>query len=155
MVWVRTIDMRIFYAFLIVVVSAILFMLPLTEAAYDFRTDLRTDTFSTATAVGVTTANETLFGDLYDCDMGSIDIDSDDATDTPLPGSINCTNRVLNITGLTANATRILGITYAYDALAASDAINRLVDIVPWIWLLVIIAFAPAALFAIFTGRTQ
>lgn len=134
-------------------VSAILFMLPVTEAVYDFRTDLRTDTFSTTTGIGATSVNETLLDDLYDCDMGSIDIDSDDATDTPFPSSINCTNRVLTITGLTANATRILDITYDIDALKGSTAINAIMDRVPWIWLLVIIAFAPAALFAIVTGR--
>lgn len=146
--------MKIFYAFLIIVVSAILFMLPLTDAVYDFRTALRTDTFSTTTAVGVTTANESLLSDLYDCDMSSIDIDSDLGTDHPIPSSINCTTRVLIMSGFTANATRTLTITYAFDALQGSSAINNLVDRVPWIWLLVIIAFAPAALFAIFTGRT-
>jgi len=129
-------------------------MLPLTEAVYDYRTDLKTDTFTTTTAVGVTTGNATLGTDLYDCDMSSIDIDSDDSTDNPVPSSINCTNRFLDISGLTANTTRILSITYAYDALQGSTAINNLLDRVPWIWLLVIIAFAPAAIFAIFTGRT-
>ena len=145
--------MRIFYAFLIVMVSAILFMLPLTEGVYDFRTDPRTDTFSVDTGVGVTTANESLLSDLYDCDMSSIDIDSDLATDNPQYYAINCTTRLLDITGLTANTTRTLSITYDFDALQGSTAINNLVDRVPWIWLLVIIAFAPAAIFAIFTGR--
>ena len=146
--------MRIFYAFLIVLVAGILFMLPMTEAIYDFRTALRTDTFSTTTAIGITTANETLLGNLYDCDMGSIDIDSDEATDHPLPSTINCTNRVLTISGLSANITRILEITYAFDALEGSTAVNALADRIPWIWLLITIAFGPAAIFAIFTGRS-
>ena len=128
-------------------------MLPVAEAVYDYRTMQRTDTFSTDTAVDVHAANETLLGDLYDCDMGSIDIDSDDATDTPLPSSINCTNRVLNIAGLTANATRILNITYDVNALGAYTAIDTFLGFLPYIWLLVIFAFIPAALFAIFTNR--
>ena len=134
-------------------VSAILFMLPFTQMAYDFRTDPRTDTYSVDTAVGETTANESLYGDLYDGDMGSIDIDSDLATDVPMPASYSTTTRLLDITGLTANNTRILNITYDFDALDASEAIATLIDRLPWIWLLVCIAFAPAALFAIFTGR--
>lgn len=128
-------------------------MLPVSEAIYDFRTFVRTDTFLTATAVGVTTANETLLDDLYDCDMGSIDMNSDVATDHPLPGTINCTTRVLNVSGLTANATRTLDITYDVNALGGSVAINLLADRAPLFWLLVCIAFSPAALFAIFTGR--
>lgn len=146
--------MRIFYAFLIIFVTAILWMLPITSAIYDFRTDLRTDTFSTSTAIGVTTANETLMGDLYDCDMGSIDIDSDDATDNPLPGSVNCTTQVLTVAGLTANTTRTLDITYAYDALAGNNAIDTLIGWLPYIWILVIVVFPMAAIFAMFTGRT-
>ena len=129
-------------------------MLPVTQAIYDYRTDQRTDTFSTDTAVGVTTANETLLGDLYDCDMGSIDIDSDEATDAPLPNSINCTSQELNVTGLTANTTRTLNITYDYDALAGNNAIDTLVGWLPYIWILIIVVFPMAAIFAIFTGRT-
>ena len=145
--------MRIFYAFMIIFVSAILFMLPFTQLAYDFRTEPRTDTYSTATAVGVFASNETLLTDLYNKDTGSVDIDSNDATDVPLAGTYNATNRVLNVTGLTANASRILEITYDFDALSATVAIATIIDRLPLIWLLVSIAFAPAALFAIFTGR--
>lgn len=108
--------MRIFYAFIIIFVSAILFMLPFTQMAYDFRTDPRTDVFTVDTAVGITTGNESLYDDLYDDDMGSIDIDSTLATDLPMPSSYNTTTRLLDITGLTANTTRTLSITYDYDA---------------------------------------
>jgi len=145
--------MRIFYAFLIVVLGAILFMLPVDKAVYDFRTMVRTDTFTTDTAVGVTSSNETLLDDLYDCDLGSVEVNSDEATDTPVATTINCTNRVINIGGLTANASRTLLITYDVDSLGGSGAIDGLLDRVPWIWLLMTIAFAPAAIFAIFTGR--
>ena len=128
-------------------------MLPVSEAIYDYRTMSRTDTFSTDTAVGVTTANETLLDDLYNGDIGSVDIDSDDATDAPLANSYNVTNQVLNIGGLTANATRILGITYDVGALTLYVAVDTLLDFLPYIWVLIIICFPPAALFAIFTNR--
>ena len=145
--------MRIFYAFLIILVTVILWMLPVTQAIYDFRTDLRTDTFSTDTAVAVTTANETLLTDLYNCDMGSIDIDSDLATDLPLPSSINCTNRVLLVSGLTANTSRILDITYAFNAITDHPSLGTLLGWFPFIWWLILVAFPMAAIFAIFTGK--
>ena len=138
---------------MIMFVSAILFMLPFTQMAYDFRTEPRTDTYSVDTAVGILTANESLYDDLYNADLGSIDIDSTLATDVPMPAAYNVTTRLLDITGLTANTTRILEITYDFDALSATAAIAALIDRLPWIWLLVCVAFAPAALFAIFTNR--
>jgi len=144
---------KIFAAFLIIVVAAVLFMIPSTEMVYDFRTEQRTDTFLTITAAATTSANETLLQDLYGDDMGSVDIDSDFATDAPLPNSYNSTSRVLNITGLTANTTRALDITYDVSSLGGYDAIDTLLDRFPYFWLLVIIAFAPAALVAMFINR--
>ena len=123
------------------------------EAVYDFRTALRTDTFLTATVVGVTSANATLGDDLYDEDTGSVDIDSDDTTDTPVANSYNVTSQVLNITGLSANTTRVLEITYAFDALVGFDAINTVVDRFPFIWLLLIIIFPVAAIASLFLRR--
>lgn len=145
--------MRIFYAFLVIVVASILFMLPVSVAIYDFRTDLREDTFDTDTGVGVTTANVILGKPVYDNDTETIDILSDLATDVPTYSSYNTTSRQLGISVLTANATRILTVSYDIDALEGSDAINTVMDIIPFIWMLVIIAFPMAALFAIFTGR--
>ena len=148
--------MRVFYSLLIIVASVILFMLPVTEAVYDFRTDLRTDSFSTTTG-GVGSANVMLFDDLYDCDgvgVGDVEVDSDNATDTPVATSVNCTTRILLIGGLSVNTTRVLDVTYPVDALWDSAALNILMDRVPWIWMLVIISFGPVALVAIFMGRT-
>ena len=144
---------KIFNAFLVLFASVILFLLPLTDAIYDFRTEERTNTFSTTTGLGETTANVTLFDDLYDCDLGSVDIDSDNSTDNPVASSINCTTREMTVTGLSANVTRALDVTYDIDALGAFDSINTLLDRLPFIWMLMIIAFAPAGLFAIFTRR--
>ena len=145
--------MRVFYAFVIILAAAILFMLPLTDVIYDFRTDSRTDTFSTTTGA-LPSANETLLDDLYDGEPGSVDrIVSDNATEAPLANTYNAISRVLNITNLAANTTRILNITYDFDALGGNTTINLLADRFPWIWMLSIICFAPAALIALFTGR--
>lgn len=145
--------MRIFYSFLVIATAAMLWMLPITASIYDFRTDLQEDTFSTDTAVGVTTANVTLSDELYDDDTQTIDILSSISDDVPAYSSYNGTTRLLGISGLSANTTRVLTVTYDVDALAGSDAINNFLDVVPWVWLMCIAVFAPAALVSMFVGR--
>jgi len=145
--------MRIFSAFLVIVTAAILFMLPLTSGVYDFRTDLNEDTFNYETGGAETTANVTLDKAVYDDDTDTITILSDLSTDSPLFSTYNTSTRLLDITGLTVSENRTLTVAYDVDALEGSDAINTIVGRLPWIWLLVIIAFSPAALVAIFTGR--
>jgi len=144
---------QIFNVFMIIVGAVVLWLLPLTTAVYDFRTDERTDTFLTTTAVLVNSVNETLLDDLFNNDVGSVSIASDNATDTPLGNSYNATSRALLIIGLSGNATRTLDVSYDVQAFEVTDAINTLLDKVPFIWMLIIIAFAPAAMLALFLNR--
>ena len=145
--------MKIFNAFLIIFTATILFMLPITTLIYDFRTDLREDTFAYETGGGVTTGNVTLFKPVYENDTDTIDIVSDESDDSPLYSSYNTTSRRLAFTGLVASENRTLVVTYLIDVFEDNDTLNTLMDRLPFIWLLVIIAFAPAAIFAIFLGR--
>ncbi len=145
---------NIFNAFLILFASVILWLLPQTSAIDDFITDLRTDTLSATTAVAVTTDNVTLLAALYDDDIGRVSIASDDATDIPIANSYNTTSRALNVTGLTANATRVLEVTYDIDALGGSPAVVTFVSNLPFIWLLVIAVFPMAAIFVILRNRS-
>lgn len=145
--------MRIFKAFLIIMASTILFLLPLTAAVYDFKTDQQADTFSVVTGLGETTETIVFSEQLYDEDTTTINIISDLGTDSTSWGSYNATPNNLLVSGLTANTTRTLTATYDIDALDGSTGIINLADRLPWIWLLLCIAFAPAALAAIFTGR--
>jgi len=147
--------MRIFYAFLVMVTTAMLWMLPITVAVYDFRTDIQEDTFTSDTAVGQTTENVTLTQELYDDDTSTIDILSSLSDDAPAYASYNGTSRLLGISGLSENTTRTLTVFYDVSALVGNDAINNLLDIVPWIWMLCIIAFPMAAIAAIFIGRAR
>lgn len=128
-------------------------MLPISTAIYDFRTDLREDTFSRETGGGETTASVTLLKPVYDNDTETIGILSSISTDTPLYSSYNSTTRLLGMTGLAVSSNRTLTVSYDIDALEGSGAINTVMDIIPFIWMLVVIAFPMAALFAIFTGR--
>lgn len=145
--------MKIFSAFLIIVVAAILFMLPLTGLIYNFRTDLRTDAFVYATGGAETTANVTLLKPVYDDDTQTIDILSSLGTDVPVFSSYNTTTRIVDMSGMTANTSRTISVSYDIDALEGSDSINTITDRTPFIWLLIIIAFPMVALFAIFTNR--
>lgn len=145
--------MRIFYSFIILVTSAILWLLPITEAVYDFRTDVRDDNFYVTTAVGETTANVTLHSALYENDTSKFSFYSDLASDVPVFVSYNGTSRVVAMTGYSANNTRTLTVTYDVDALSSTTAIDTLLDIVPWIWYLLIICFPVAGLAAIFMGK--
>jgi len=145
--------MKIFYAFIIMVTAAILFMLPVTEGIYDFITDVREDTFTVTTGVGSTNATVQLFKAIYDDDTNTIELSSNDADDIPLYSSYNATNRNLVVTGLSENITRTLTVNYDIDALSNSAAVATLVSKFDLIWLLVVIAFPAAAIAAIVIGR--
>lgn len=145
--------MRIFYSFLIVFTVAILFMLPITEGVYDFRTDVKEDEFRYETGGGVTTANLTLLKAVYDDDVSTIDAISDNSDDVPVVEGYHSGTRVVDISGLDTSANRTLTISYDIDALNSSGAISGFVDRLGWIWLICVIAFAPAALAAMWIGR--
>lgn len=145
----------IFTAFLILMASMILFMVQTTQGMYDFKTDLRSDEIGAVTAVGVTSDNVVLGQAIYDDDVTTVSVLSDLATDSPafIGATYSSSPPSGNVSGLTANATRTLTITYDVDALAGSTAISTLVDRISWIYLLMAIAFPAAALAAMFTGR--
>lgn len=127
-------------------------MLPVVEAIYDYRTMQRIET-ETVPTVGVTTGNVILGVPVFEDDTDVIDIISDLGTDAPALTTYNTTNRMVSFDGLTANGTRIITITYLIDALSTVPAVNTLMGWLPFIWYLVVVAFIPAALFAIFTNR--
>lgn len=145
--------MRIFTAFLVLVVSAILWLLPIADGVYDFKTNVRADTFVYPTGVGVTTANVTLHKAIYDNDTHTIDLLSDTATDVPLFSAYNIPSRTLLLTGLSANTTRTLSVSYDVYALTGGGAIDTLVSRLDFIWMLAVISFPIAGLAAIFTSR--
>lgn len=127
----------------------------MAEAVYDFETKLRTEEFTSPTAAGVTAANVTLGKPIFDDDTSTLDFLSDLSTDTPAysASSYNSTTRLFTTSGLTANTTRVLTISYDVNALEGFDAIVLIVDRWPFIWLLLVIIFPLVGIGAIFTGR--
>lgn len=146
--------MRIFNAFMIIFCATILFMLPFTSLSEDFRTDTRDDEYYYQTGVGETTGNVTLVKPIYDDDTTSVSIVSDVSADDPQYSSYNSTTQRLTFIGLAASENHTLTISYLVDAFDENTTLNSLMDWFPFIWYLIIIAFAPAAFIALFTGRS-
>lgn len=145
--------MRIFWAFLILVTAALLWLVPITDLIYSFQTDVKTDSFYVATGAGITDVTVILRKAVYNNDTSTLTVFSSNNTDLPSFVSYNTITRATVIDGLTENTTRALEITYDTDALNASPAWNNILGKVPLIWMVLIIAFPVAGLAAIFVGR--
>ena len=145
--------MRIWQAFLILVAAALLWLVPVTRAIYDFRTDLAEDTFSVATSNVSSNATVVLAQALYNNDSSTIGVTSNLTADNPAFNSYNSTTRATLFTGLSSITTRTLTVTYDIDALSGDVALDAVMDLTPYIWYLCIVAFPIAGLAAIFTGR--
>lgn len=130
------------------IATAILWMVPMSDAVTDFRTDAREDDFSVNTAVGVTSANVVLVKSLYDNDTNLISFNST-LSETPTFSSYNSTTKQVNVATLTANTSRTLTVFYRTDALPDSTGINTMLDWWYYIWILLLIAFPIAAIVAI------
>lgn len=145
--------MRIFYSFLIMFVSAILIILPISAGVYDFQTDLREDNFTVTTAVGSDNCTVQLLKPIYDNDTSTITVSSRDVDDEPLYSSYNCTTRALTIIGLAEDATRSLTITYDVDAIPGSNALATFLSYLSFIWIIMWVALPISAIVSIWTGR--
>ena len=124
-------------------------MLPITTGVYDFRTDLRTETFTPTTGPGVNTATFVLLKPIFEADTSTVSYASNESTETPHLSSYNATTRQMVVDNLTASVTRSLDVSFDVDALNTSDAVSAVIDVVAVIWLLSIIAFPIGALAAL------
>ena len=141
--------MRIFHGFLIVFVAVVLFMLPVTRAVYNYRTDVREDSFNYETGGAETTANVSLHTPIYDDDTNTVTILSDLATDIPLFAAYNTTTRVLDMTGMTVASNRTIRVSYDINALADHDALDVLIGWIPFIWIILICVMPMAGIYVV------
>lgn len=142
--------MRIFTGFLIILVDIILWMLPYTQAVYDYRTDIYEDTYPlTETAAGITTANVVLTNPIYNNDTNTIDLYSDLSTDVPVYGAYNTTTRLLSVNGCTAASNRTLRVDYDINALTSQPALSTFMDWLPYIWMIMLAVLPMAAIYVI------
>lgn len=143
--------MRIFTGFLIIFVTVILFMLPITQAIYDYRTDVREDSFNYETGAAGT-ANVTLHSPIYDDDTNTIGIFSDLPTDIPLFSAYNTTTRLVDITGLTITSNRTLRVFYDINALIEHKALDGFIGWLPLIWILMVCVMPMAGVYTVIKG---
>lgn len=144
---------KILYSLLILIGSAILYMLPVSDGVHDFRTDIREDSYFIETDGSTVTCNVTLQKPVYDGDTTTISFSSDTPSDAPELVNYTSTNRLVDLTGLTISSNRTLIVSYPVDALNSSAALNGFMDKVPWIWMICVICFAPAALAAMWIRK--
>lgn len=140
--------MKIFWSFLIIFTAVLLWIIPFTDAAHGFKTDVRIEEFTVTTGAS-TNATVQLFKDLYLDDTSSIDLDSHSLNDAPLLSSYNITTRAAVITGLAGNLTRQIDVSYDIDALHDNPGVAILIGLVPMLWVLIAVVFPLAGLFAL------
>ena len=138
---------KIYTGFLIVVITALLFLLPVSDAVIDFSADADVSAQSVATA-SVTTAEITLPSAIYNNNHRLVTVTSSNASDTPAVTAYNTTTQNITLTGLVENTTRTLTADYYVFALEGGTAIEKFTGYIPLFWILVCIAFPVVALAA-------
>lgn len=142
--------MRYFTGFLIVLCSVIFWLLPVSDSIYAWKTEPRTDTRTLTTAAAVTTANTVLLKPIFDNDVSTLSFASDLSTDVPAYVSYNTTSRLVVISGLTANASRVMGITYDVTAFDESTVFEALSDATVWLLYIFFIVFPMGGIYVAF-----
>jgi len=98
-------------------VVIILMMAAVLTAVNDFRMTEYEEGHAAATGGAETTHDITLSQDLFSNATYNAVVTSNLTTDAPIPDSYASATNVLTVTGLTANTSRLLTITYQIDAL--------------------------------------
>lgn len=139
--------MRIFYGFLILFFSALLWFIPISDnGIYEFRTDAKIDTVQVETGAAETSGNHTLTLTLYNNDTSSVDIVSYEYGDVPAVVSYNSSNRFLVFNGLLTSTNRTLEITYDTDVFSNSNFWPEFLDNFKYFWWVFICLFPIAAI---------
>lgn len=103
-------------AALLIAAVIVILLMPATLISIDaFRLTDQEDEYNVTTAAGVTAYNATLSQELFGDNTALASVSSNLTTDAPIASSYD--NQVLNVTGLTADASRRLTITYSRDNL--------------------------------------
>ena len=146
--------MRIFYSFLIMFGAVLLAILPMTGAQYALLTDLREDNFTVTTDNATTTGTVQLVKDIYDDDVTTITLSSDDVDDSPLYSSYNATSRALIVSGLAVSTARTLTVGYDVDAINSS-AFSSALTVGGYPWLIMIVLFPLGGLIWLWAGPVK
>jgi hypothetical protein len=145
--------LKIFEGFLVLVLVSFLWMLPVSEAIYNYRTDVREDTFHIITTVGQTTVSVALIRPVYQDDFGTVSVSSNCSSDALIVESYTAATRLVSLSGLADGESRLLTVSYDVDALAAHSAINTFLNWLPGIWILILFVFPVAVIYVIVRRR--
>ena len=129
-------------------------ILPMTGAQYSLLTDLRADTFTVSTNSTATTGTVQLVKDIYDDDVTTISLSSNDVDDSPLYSSYNATTRALTVSGLAVSTDRTLTVTYDVDAINNS-AFSSALTVGGYPWLIMIVLFPLGGLIWLWAGPVK
>jgi len=139
----------------IIMVAVMFIMFPIVmDASHDLQTDdfVQTEA-AVVTGVGVTTADVVLDEDLWDDATTSVlSITSDEVTDVPVANTYTAGTNTLNITGLAADDSRTLVITYEYDGLTDYTGMGALVAVAPLLLFIGVIGAVVGGLYVSFKG---
>jgi hypothetical protein len=142
--------MKIVATFLMIVLIGLLFMLPISTAVYDYRTDIQEEDHTVATAALATSANVSLHLPIYLANLSTLTFSSTLATDNATPGYYyDSTSHVVQVNGLTALSSRTLTAFYDVNALTSVGALDTFLNMVPWLWYLMLVAVLGVSIYAI------
>ncbi len=136
----------------IIMVSVMFVLFPIIlDSSHELQTDATTETeAAVVTGVGVTNADVVLTNDPWQDDVDYVlTITSDEVTDVPVANTYTTATNTLNITGLAADDSRTLTITYETDALGDYTGMGALVGIAP---LLIFVAVIGAVVFGAYSA---
>ncbi len=131
---------NVLIALIVLVGIAFLILLakPLMGGLESFRTQSQTDNFSIATSNVQTSINITLTHPLFQADTHYATVSSNVNTDVPLASNYTASTNKLTVSGLTANITRLLTVSYSIGALDSN--VDAAVRQMPSIWFYGIVA---------------
>lgn len=144
---------------LLVIAGVVFLMLmasPLLGGLNDFRTDNQTDAYSVNTtgAGSITIGNVTLTTPLFQSGIQHVtSISTNWSADVPLATAYNSNTRVLTVSGLVANQTRTLNITYDRGVLDAN--IDQVANTTPTIWIFSIVGLLLLAIAGVVIAVTR
>lgn len=136
----------------IIMVAVMFVLFPIVmESSHELQTDVATQTeAAVATGIGEVAADVVLTTALWaDSNTNVVSVTSDNVLDTPVAGTYTAGTRTLNVTGLAANDTRALTLSYKIDALTDYTGMGQMVAVAP---LLLFMGVLGALVFGLYKG---
>lgn len=140
----------------IIGIAVVFIIFPMVmDSTHDVQTDRYVETeAAVATGAGETSAGVVLTYELYNnVNTSVISITSDEGTDTPAAGTWTESTKTLTVTGLAAEDSRTLTITYEYDALTGFTGMGAFAGIIPLLILVAIVAVLIGGIWSSVKGR--